>query len=200
MSIPQDKEMAYDKLHYSLKLPQLDTLDKKNSNPIEIFKKWHWPSLTVPYSPIKLWTICFWIKGTQCFFPEPDKKIIPRNMAQRKSETQFMESQLAGLQDPSCGVTYLCFIFEFYFHWKKNLRWECLPVSSQWPSPGIPPFCPLGKALTGSGQSLSHHYCLYVKLIYQSSNVQNLGGMEPVHFKARRSNVGWWISAWDETL
>lgn len=54
MSIPQDKEMAYDKLRYSLKLPQLYTLDKKNSNPIEIFKKWHWPSLTVPYSTIKL--------------------------------------------------------------------------------------------------------------------------------------------------
>lgn len=53
MSIPQDKEMAYDKLHYSLKLPKFYTLDNKNSNLIEIFKTWPWASLTVPNSTIK---------------------------------------------------------------------------------------------------------------------------------------------------
>lgn len=42
MSVPQGKAMAYHKLHYSLKLPKLGMLNKKNSNPIHRnIKMWH---------------------------------------------------------------------------------------------------------------------------------------------------------------
>lgn len=58
------------------------------------------------------------------------EKIIPRNVAQRKMDTQFMVSQLAGLQDPSYRETYSHLIFDFcYLHQKKSLTWYYLLVT-----------------------------------------------------------------------